>query len=360
VLSPTGAQASAAEGSRPAQQSSTGSKATPWTRRGLLLEAPKDLPWAVSHAALPTIETGEDGGLSLYYSPRDERGRAHIARARLEVAPGGELMVAERDSEPVLSPGELGAFDDAGVTVSCVVADREGEGTLLYYTGWALGVSVPFYFYAGLARRRPGERAFARVSQAPILERNEVDPYLTASPWVLREQGLWRMWYVSCARWEFEEGPQAPPRHYYHVRYAESEDGVHWRREGEVALDFKDEEEYAMGRPCVLHDGERYRMWLCARGQSYRLAYAESTDGRRWKRDDARVTLGPVAPTAAAETSPSTGAIDPEDTAAESWDAEMQAYPAIFDHGGRRYLLYNGNGYGRSGVGYATSGGGED
>ena len=40
---------------------------------------------------------------------------------------------------------------------------------------------------------------------------------------------------------------------------------------------------------------------------------------------------------------------------AEEWDSEMQAYPAVFDRGGRRYLLYNGNGYGRSGVGYAVS-----
>ena len=36
------------------------------------------------------------------------------------------------------------------------------------------------------------------------------------------------------------------------------------------------------------------------------------------------------------------------------WDSEMQAYPAVFDNDGRRYMLYNGNGYGRTGIGWAV------
>lgn len=320
-----------------------------WLRRGVLLSAPPQRPWSRSHAALPVVAGTAAGELELYYSPRDEQGRAHVARARLEVGSRGELRVGAHDPDPVLGPGELGAFDDAGVTVSCVVEGEEGEGTLLYYTGWSLGVSVPFYFYAGLAVRRPGQRRFERVSRAPILERNAVDPYLTASPWVLREaDGVWRMWYVSCARWEMVGDA---PRHYYHVRYAESEDGVQWRREGRVAVDFGDAGEYAMGRPCVVREenprrevgvereGVRYRMWFCARGESYRLACAFSTDGVQWTRADEDAELqGP----------------------SEAWDAEMQAYPAVFERGGTRYLLYNGNGYGRTGIGYAVSARGSD
>lgn len=317
-----------------------------WERRGVLLGAPPQRSWSSSHVALPAVEKTADGTLNLYYSPRDEQGRAHIARSRLEVGRDGGLSVSEHDPDPVLSPGELGAFDDAGVTVSCVVEGAGEQGTLLYYTGWSLGVSVPFYFYAGLAVRRPGETAFKRVSKAPILERNAVDPYLTASPWVLREsEGMWRMWYVSCARWEMEEGAMEDepathsPRHYYHVRYAESSNGVRWQREGQVAIDFKNAGEYAMGRPCVVHDKDGYHMWLCARGESYRLAYASSADGMRWERKDADTELS--AP-------------------AEAWDSEMSAYPSVFERGETRYLLYNGNGYGRSGVGYAVSARGSD
>jgi hypothetical protein len=32
----------------------------------------------------------------------------------------------------------------------------------------------------------------------------------------------------------------------------------------------------------------------------------------------------------------------------------MQTYPAVVDHAGTRYLLYNGDGYGATGIGYAS------
>ena len=57
-------------------------------------------------------------------------------------------------------------------------------------------MSVPFYLNVGLAIS-DGGGAFERVSAAPISIGAAVDPYLTASPWVLVEGTAWRMWYVS-------------------------------------------------------------------------------------------------------------------------------------------------------------------
>jgi len=301
---------------------------TAWHRRGLLLAAPTGQPWAQSHAALPVADLVDDRQADLYYSPRDAHGRAHIARDRIEVSDDGELILAAQGVEPVLSPGPPGAFDESGVTVSCIV--HVNDASFLYYTGWVLGVSVPFYIYVGLAIRRPGDHVFVRASPAPILERSPADPYLTASPWVLCENGAWRMWYVSCVDWTLVDDK---PRHRYHLRYAESNDGIDWSRDGRVSMDFADENEYAFSRPCVVHDGDRYRMWFSVRGDSYRLGYAESRDGMTWTRDD---------PSAGLE--PSEG----------GWDAEMLAYPTILDSGVYRYLLYNGNGYGATGIGYAS------
>jgi hypothetical protein len=305
-----------------------------WQKRGLLIAAPPPLPWAHSHAALPCTDRRDDGTVDLYYSPRDADGRACVAVAR--IARGREgldgLSVVEHGVDPVLKPGRLGTFDESGATVSCVV--RHGADTLLYYTGWTLGVTVPFYFYVGLAIRRNGQDSFERCSEAPLLERNAVDPYLTASPWVLRDDDdRWRMWYVSCRDWRCRDGAA---QHRYHIRYAESDDGFRWHREGHVSIDFADDSEYALSRPCVVRDDDRYRMWFAARGERYRLGYAESDDGIEWRRDDSRAGLEP---------------------SADGWDAEMVEYPAVLDHDGERYLLYNGNGYGRTGIGYAVAGG---
>lgn len=261
----------------------------------------------------------------LYFATRDERSRARVARARLELD-GADLAVSELEPEPVLDLGELGAFDDSGMTTACLVT--EGGSKYLYYSGWSLGETVPFYFYIGLALSEDG-RTFERVSRAPVLGRSEVDPFLTASPWVLVEGGRWRMWYVSGTGWESDGGE---PRHGYLIKYCESADGINWSPEGRVCIDFGPGE-YALARPCVINDGGIYRMWFAARGDSYRLAYAESEDGLEWTRKDDQAGVEP---------------------SESGWDSEMVEYPAVFDHGGHRHMLYNGNAYGATGLGHAV------
>jgi hypothetical protein len=137
------------------------------------------------------------------------------------------------------------------------------------------------------------------------------------------------MWYVSGTDWEIVDGR---PRHRYLIKHAESHDGISWTRDGVVCIDYRDADEYAISRPCVVRDGMQYRMWFSSRGESYRIEHAESDDGLHWTR---------------------LGAVDGIASSGE-WDSEMQAYPAVLDHGEARYLLYNGNGYGATGIGWAA------
>jgi hypothetical protein len=296
-----------------------------WRRLGRLHLDTSAAAWAVSHAALPTIEPVAPGIWHLYLALRDDRDRARIGRARLTMDPAPAL--APLDADPVLDLGALGAFDDSGVLPSCVV--RDGAERLLYYTGWSRGVTVPFYLMAGLAVGG-ADGVFERASPAPLLDRSAVDPFLTASPFVAVEGERWRMWYVSGSRWT---DSAAGPRHHYHIRHATSADGRRWERTGHVCLDYATADEHAFARPWVVRDADAYRMWFAVRGDRYRIGYAESADGLRWQRHDDRGGLTP---------------------AASGWDSGMVAYPAVFDHDGARYMLYNGNEYGRSGVGLAV------
>jgi hypothetical protein len=297
-----------------------------WERRGRVLAPEKQRAWIVSHATLPVAERVADRRYRVYFASRDAANRAHIGFCEIDWADGFKLVdVAEN---PVLGPGALGAFDDAGVTTSCLV--RHGDLTYLYYSGWSLGVTVPFYLASGLAVSRDGGRTFERWSTAPLLDRNDVDPLLNASPWVIVDGGVWRMWYVSATAWTIDAGR---PKHHYHIRYAESRDGLSWTRAGRVAIDYGSEDEHALARPCVMKDGAVYRMWFSCRGERYLLGYAESRDGLAWVRRDEAAGLTP---------------------AAHGWDSEMLAYPFVFEHGGTPHLLYNGNGYGASGFGHAV------
>jgi hypothetical protein len=42
------------------------------------------------------------------------------------------------------------------------------------------------------------------------------------------------------------------------------------------------------------------------------------------------------------------------DVSPEGWDSESIEYPCVIDHGEKRYLFYNGNRYGQTGVGLAV------
>ena len=76
-----------------------------------------------------------------------------------------------------------------------------------------------------------------------------------------------------------------------------------------------------------------YRMWYSYRGQNYRIGYAESKDGLRWVRKDKEVGI---------------------DLSKDGWDSEMIEYAYVFQHGKHKIMLYNGNGYGLTGIGYAV------
>lgn len=123
------------------------------------------------------------------------------------------------------------------------------------------------------------------------------------------------------------------PKHYYHIKYAESLNGIDWERKGIVCIDFKSNDEYAIARPCVLKEEGIYKMWYSYRGESYRIGYAESKDGIQWERKDKEAGI---------------------DVSATGWDSEMICCPHVFEHNGEKYMLYNGNGYGKTGIGLAV------
>jgi hypothetical protein len=181
-----------------------------WRRLGLLALDTSRAPWAATHAALPVVEPIDAESFALGSSLRDREGRARIGRSILTMSDTPRLEPL--DPDPVLDLGPLGAFDDSGVTSSCLVTS--GPDRFLYYTGWSRGVTVPFYLAASVAISQDGG-PFERVSLAPLLERSAIDPFLTASPCVLLGHGRWRMWYVSATEWR---NTSAGPRHYYHIR----------------------------------------------------------------------------------------------------------------------------------------------
>lgn len=115
------------------------------------------------------------------------------------------------------------------------------------------------------------------------------------------------------------------------VKHARSADGVRWERDGKAVIAFETPDEYAIARPSVLQTSGGYLMTYACRGDRYRIELSASADGLNW----ARVPQAGLA------------------ASGQGWDSEMTCYPALFMHRGQLWMAYNGNDYGATGFGLA-------
>jgi hypothetical protein len=305
-----------------------------WEKRGRIYVPDGSITWMKTHAAVPVAYPLDGQTLRVLFAGRDESNRSRIGW--IEVNPSDLESILRVADEPLMELGGRGTFDDSGMMPSCVVTC--GALKYLYYIGWNTRVTVPYHVSVGLAISRDGGRSFHRHSTGPVLDRDKDDPFFVSNPCVLREAGRWRMWYISCTGWDEVSGRAEPM---YHVKYAESDDGISWRRTRRVCIDY-DAFTRAIARPWVVRLGDRYGMWFSYRGlagyrsepaASYRVGYAESADGLAWERKP-----------------------DPDglERSGDGWDSVMVAYANVVRVAGRLLCFYNGNGFGGSGFGYAV------
>ena len=315
------------------------SKSSPghWRRLGRVYDPAAHVrPWALTHACVPTALALPGGErIRVYHAPRNARGQSIPTYFDVDAADPTRLL--DVAPAPILDLGRLGTFDDGGIMPCSAL--WVGDEVYLYYVGWNPSVSVAYRNAVGLAISRDGGRTFERPYPGAVVDRSLTEPFFTASPFVLRERdGLFRMYYASGTGFLRVAGRVEP---LYEVMYAESEDGVRWRREGRPLLTRHHDRE-ATARPSVVPAaGGGYDMYFTYRGSddfrdgtdAYRIGYAYSPDGRAWTRDDDRCGIGVAA--------------------AGAWDSTMLTYPSVVDVAARRYLFYNGNGFGRTGIGVA-------
>jgi len=301
----------------------------------------KNYAWSKTHAQVPTVDILNDKIWRVYYCARDSFNQSRISY--FDVEAGNPSHVLYRHNAPILQLGKLGTFDDAGMMPSSIVT--VGGIKYLYYTGWNVRKSIPYQNTIGLAISRDYGQTYERAGEGPVLGLSLHEPYFIGTATVIHENGLWRNWYAACTGWDMIDG-KAEPR--YHLKYSESRDGIEWRRDCKVAIDYKDANEGGLVRASVVKQNGRYLMWYARRGiigyrndrrHSYRIGYAESLDGINWKRMDELASI---------------------DVSETGWDADMITYPNVVQNGSTSFLFYNGNGFGQSGIGVAMRKGGSE
>ncbi len=298
-----------------------------WTKKGLVIGPSGKNDWRNGGTSACCVYFINEDLLDIYLTGRDEQNRSRIGTFQYNLL---EEKLVNVGSESILELGERGTFDFNGTGYPCVV--KNGDEMRMYYTGWTKGVHVTFINDLGLAVKNSGDTHYQRFSRASILPRTNEEPFGTGSVFVFQDQGIWKMWYTCFDHWGDEHA--GDDRHYYHIRYAESNDGIGWNRSGNVCIDFNiSAGEYVVARPCIIKYKGFYLMWYSYRGAAYKMGFAVSKDGKSWTRHDGDSGL---------------------ETSSEGWDSDMVCYAYVVRHRGELKMFYNGNGYGRTGLGLAV------
>lgn len=293
--------------------------------------------WSKSHAQVPIIDpysqTNDPTLFRIYYNTRDNLNRTYCSFIDVDFSKSPEIKYVH--TKPLLKLGKQGHFDDSGIMASSIVNHRGQK--FLYYTGWNKSVDVSYRLAVGLMISVDNGNSFQKYSFGPILDRSCSEPITCSQPFVMIENDIWRMWYLSYTHWVKVSGKYEPC---YNIKYAESSDGVSWRLTQKTCIDYREENE-AIAVPNVWKESDNYYMMYSYRKSenyrdnpqnAYKLGLAISDDGIKWQRiDDQLLLCGERG----------------------DWESIMNAYPNTFTYNGMQYIFYNGNGFGKSGFGYA-------
>jgi predicted GH43/DUF377 family glycosyl hydrolase len=233
----------------------------------------------------PKVVRASASTLYMYYvgyNPKRYNGPVMAHQIGLAKSTDGGRSWRRVGSDPVIAMGPPGSCDGATVSSNCVL--RVGARWYAWYTGIS---QYPYLAGVCLATSSDGVR-WEKYPQNPVLSYNPyvtTDAFMVATPWVLHEEGVYKMWYNSRG---FGNGTNPGD---YHIGYAESLDGIHWERcpilpvlgpsghgwDGEMV-------EY----PAVASLGGQYYMWYSgneygtiggARGRSSTSVLVESRTG---------------------------------------------------------------------------------
>jgi len=183
----------------------------------------------------------------------------------------------------VLDVGGLGAWDGFSVFSPSVIYNNSP------YMMWYSGESIYVVDGIGFANSTDGI-SWTRYSQNPVLNVGVVgtwDHGRVNDPWVIHENGIYKMWYTGVLYMAFTKLIVAEQ-----IGYATSPDGLNWTKyPGNPVLPYGPVgslNDKWVFRPVVIRTGSSYIMYYSSLSQTgtYGVGMATSDDGISWKKLD--------------------------------------------------------------------------
>lgn len=300
-----------------------------WQKQGRIFKPEKypTHPLLLTHASNPTAFHLYANVFRILFSARDSFNRSSIGCFDYDLE---QRKVLEVRTQPLFTFGPSGTFFESGISIGCTFFD--GSQNNIMFMGWQ---NPPGSHWRGDIGRLLISDDFELVlaSDDPVPIVGEKDCLSYSYPWVTgdAETGFY-MLYGATISWDSVNGDMI-----HVLKSATSSDGSHWSCGG-IAIPYELGIAQAFSRPTILKGKSMSQhLWFSYRGskaESYRIGYANKiSKSADWQLN---LDLNGLRPSA-------TG-----------WDSEMTEYPCVFSHKGRLYMLYNGNSFGKSGIGLAT------
>lgn len=161
-----------------------------WEKKGIIFGACKNNEWMDNSALQPTpIVLGDV--IRVFAGFRDKNGVGRVGFVDVDANdPSKILKVSDK---PCLDVGEPGCFDDNGV-VPCAIAKVEDK-LYLFYAGYNIGYHVRMTIFSGLAVSNDNGETFHRCSRVPVMERTENETLFRVAHTVLWDDNAWKVYY---------------------------------------------------------------------------------------------------------------------------------------------------------------------
>lgn len=302
-----------------------------WEKRGLVYCPAGEQDWALHSFMTPCPWQKDAQTIRLFGGMRDGDGISRIGWVDVDAT--DPQVIKGVSQQPVLDLGAPGMFDDNGVILGDVIEVSEDE-LRLYYVGFQLVAKAKFLAFTGVAISRDRGESFQRYQQTPILDRCPEGQFIGALHSIARlEDGSYRAWISRGRGWQDIDGRLYPQ---YDCWTLTSADGLHFDNGAAVPIIAPNDDEYRIGRPRAtrLDDGGwELRATSDTLSKQYESFRFTSLDGINFTRSaEVELPRGP----------------------AGEWDDQMTCYPAHHvTPSGDKFLFYNGNDMGRTGVGVA-------
>lgn len=279
--------------------------------------------WCSSHLSMPFCIAKNSNEFRVFFNSRDSDKRSHIGWVDFDLN-SKNISKMNFGSLPIVSPGIPGEFDEHGVSGSYY--EIESGLLRIWNFGWRRSSGLAWTNAIGLVEKR-NDKIDSISSNRLIMQSNDFEKYGAAYPYLISKGSLRYMFYGA-----FDVYGIPSLNETYSFISKRALIGSDLAISSRVNMINHLSGQSAQSRPCIIKDGEGYRAWISVKGEGYVIRSAFSSDLSNWHWSEDEFGLEP---------------------SGLNGEISEVCYSHVVDVMNSRFMFYNGDGFGKTGIGIA-------